>query len=315
MRQTLIYCFIAFSVLLLSSCATILNQPVQRVAIATDKNIKSVSVSKSLSVDSSLIRIDAPGFYYTVRSPRPLEVELQTDSIKKTVFLKARNSPAYWANLYYFGIGMLVDRDNTKRYAYPKNNYFTVKDSIIKRYAFAPVRKGTMNLSLSLPVPSSFNLQSEKRNYNSVGAFGLQTGVDYFYKNNQYVSLNFGAATDASFAEYFGPGYRELGTVWFANVMNNNVAGSFDLGYGINLSKLQWRRITIRDTINLDSSVKSTTMGFSLSAQHRLGNYFRIGILYQPDLLTLNHSPTFKYQHYISFNLIWKLPIKNAIER
>ncbi len=315
MRQIHTFYFTIFLALLLSSCATILNQPMQKVAIATGKNIKAVSIGKSLSVDSSLIRIDAPRFYYLVRSPEPVEVELQLDSTKKTTFLKSRNSFAYWANIYFnYGLGMLVDRDNTKRYAYPRNNYFTAEDSTIKRYVFAPVRKGTMNISLSLPLPSFFNLQSEKGNYNSVGAFGLQTGIDYFYKSNHYVSLNFGAAIDA-FGEYFGPGYREFGTVLFTNVMNNNVVGSFDLGYGINLSKLQWKRTTVGDTINMDRSIKSTAMGFSLSAQYRLGNYFRIGILYQPDILTLNHLPVLKYQHYISFNFIWKLPIKNAIER
>ncbi|MEO8962558.1 MAG: hypothetical protein ABI325_11795 [Ginsengibacter sp.] len=299
--------------LLSSSCATILNQPIQKVAIATDKNIKAVSIIKSLSVDSSLIRIDAPRFYYMVRSPKPLEVELQLDSTQKTVFLKARNSFAYWANIYCnYGIGMLVDRDNTKRYAYPGNNYFTLKDTTIKRYAFAPVRKGTINLSLSLPLPSFFSLQSETGNYNSVGALGLQAGVDYFYKRDQYLSLNFGAAIDA-FDEYFGPGYREFGTVLFTNIMNNNVVGRFDFGYGINLSKLQWRRTTIADTINLDQSIKSTALGFSLSTQYRFGNYFRLGFLYQPDLLRLGNSPALKYQHYISINCTWKIPLKNAI--
>ena len=92
---------------------------------------------------------------------------------------------------------MLVNRDNLKRYAYPKRNYFTLEDTTIKRHAFAPIRKGTINLSISWPLPSFFHLQSETGNYNSSGPFGLQTGMDYFYQNNHYVSLNFGAATDA----------------------------------------------------------------------------------------------------------------------
>lgn len=301
--------------LLFSSCATIMNQPVQKIAIVTDENIKAVSVRKSLMVDSSLIRIDAPRLYYIVRSSKPLAIDFQFDSTQKTVFLKARNSFAYWSNLYFnYGLGMLVDRDNTKRYAYPGNNFFTLKDTTIKRYAFAPVRKGTMHLSLSLPLPSFYSLQSEKGNYNSVGGFGLQTGVDYFYADDQYLSLNVGAAIDA-FGEYFGPGYRELGTVLFTNIMNNNVMGKFDLGYGINLSKLKWRRTTVGDTINLDRSIKNTALGFSLSTQYRFGNYFRLGFLYQPDLLNLSNSSALKYQHYISINFTWKLPLKNAVAK
>ncbi|HEY5463342.1 MAG TPA: hypothetical protein VIJ95_08800 [Hanamia sp.] len=299
-------------ILLLSSCATLLNQPIQRIFISTDKNIKAVSISKSLSADCSLLRIDAPTIYYIARSTKPLEVDLQLDSTKKTIFLKARNSFAFWANIENYGIGMLVDKDNIKRYAYPKRNYFNIKDTTIKRYAFAPIRKGTINLSLSWPFPSFFSLQSETGNYNSVGVLGLQTGIDYFYKNNQYVSLNFGAATDV-FGDYFGP-YFESGNTVFTSIMNNNVVGSFDLGYGISLSKFQWKRTTIGDTINLDQSIKSTALGFSLSAQYRFGNYFRFGFLYQPDFVRLNRQPALKYQHYFSFNFIWKLPIKNATE-
>ena len=301
-------------IILFSSCATILNQPIQRVFISTDQHIKSVSVTKSLSIDSSLIRIDAPKIYYLVRTNKPLSIEFQLDTTKKTILLKARNSSEYWLNIATnYGVGMLVDRDNTKRYAYPKRNYFTVKDTIIKRYAFAPIRKGTINLSLSWPLPSFFNLQSETGNYNSSGPFGLQTGVDYFYKDNHYISVNFGAATDV-FGEYFGP-YRETGTIFFTSVQNNNVVGSFDFGYGINLSKLEWKRTTIRDTINLDKSIKSTTLGFSLSTQYRFGNYFKLGTLYQPELFRINVSPALKYQHYISLNLIWKLPIKNTNQK
>jgi hypothetical protein len=243
------------------------------------------------------------------RSKKPLAVELQVDSTKKTLLLPSRNSTAYWLNIYFNdGIGMLVDKNNLKRYAYPKRNYFTVKDTTIKRYAFAPIRKGTINLSLSLPIPSFFYLQPESENYVSIGSFGLQTGVDYFYKNNRYVSLNFGAGTDI-FGEYLGKGYRESANLLFANLMNNYIAGRLDFGYGINLSKFQWRRITYGDTTNRDKTVKNILAGFSLSTQYRFGNYFRLGILYQPDLFRINTSPAFKYQHYISLNLTWKLPI------
>ena len=313
-RFTILYSIIFFSqIILFSSCATILNQPVQRVFISTDKNIRAVSVSKSLSTDSSFIGIDAVKSYYVKRSKKPLAVELQLDSSKKTILLPCHNSTAYWTNIYFnYGIGMLVDKDNVKRYAYPKRNYFTVKDTTIKRYAFAPIRKGTVNLSLSLPMPSFFQLHPESKNYISTGSFGLQTGVDYFYKTNQYVSLNFGAGTDV-FGEYIGKGYHETASILFASVMNNMLVGRFDFGFGINLSKSEWRKITVGDTINLDKTLKSTSADFSLSTQYRFGDYFRLGILYQPDIFRFNASPALRYEHYISLNFTWKLPIKNAI--
>ncbi len=314
-RFTIFYLIIIFPLtVLFSSCATILNQPVQRIFISVDKNISSVSVNKSLATDSSLTRIDAAKNYYIVRSKEPLAVELQIDSTKKTILLPSRNSTAYWANIYFNdGLGMLVDKNNVKRYAYSKRNYFAVKDTMIKRSSFAPITKGTANLSFSWPFTSFFNLQSETGNYNSTGPLGLQTGVDYFYKNNRYVSLNFGAATDI-FGEYLGKGYYESANLLFANLMNNNIAGRFDFGYGINLSKFEWRRKTIGDTINLDKTIKSTIAGFSLSIQYRFGDYFRFGILYQPGIFGLNATPVLKYQDYISLNLTWKLPLKNGMK-
>lgn len=309
--------FFVISAMMLCSCATTLNQPLQRIFIATDNNIKSVTVKRSALTDSTLIRIDAPKSYYVPRSPRPLIVELQLDSTKKVISLKARNSFAYWANIYFtYGLGMLVDRDNIKRYAYPRKNYFSVeKDTIIKRHSFTPVRKGTINLSLSLPFLGIFDLQSDNGKYTSAGIFGLETGIDFFYKNNHYVSVNIGVGTDATIVEHLGPEYFETGSSLFASVRNNNVIGSFDIGYGINLSRLQWRKNFIGDTINLNQSLKNTALGFSFSAQYRMGNYFRFGLLYQPDLFTTNLSPAFNYQHYISLSLIWKLPVRNAKEK
>ena len=307
--------FLSVSSMLFTSCATTLNQPLQRIFIATDNNIKSVTVNRSTLTDSTLIRIDAPKIYYVPRSPNPLIVELQLDSTKKIIVLKARNSFAYWANIYFnYGLGMLVDRDNTKRYSYPQKNYFTVEDTTIKRHRFPPIRKGTINLSLSLPFLGIFDLQSGNGKYTSAGIFGLETGVDFFYKNNQYVSVNIGVGTDATIVEHLGPGYFETGSSVFASVRNNHVLGSFDIGYGINVSQLQWRKMSIGDTINLDQSVKNNALGFSLSAQYRMGNYFRFGLLYQPDLFTTNRSPAFNYQHYISLDLTWKLPVRNAKE-
>ena len=308
--------FFIISAMILCSCATTLNQPLQRIFIATDNNIKSVTVNRSTLTDSTLIGIDESKIYYVPRGPKPLIGELQHYSTKKIVILKARSSFAYWANIdFNYGLGMLVDKNSTKRYAYPQKNYFSVEDTTIKRHRFPPVRKGTINLSLSLPFITIFNVQSNNRKYNSIGIFGLEAGMDFFYKKDHYVSFNIGAATDASIVDHIGPGYFETGSSLFASVQNNYVIGSFDIGYGINLSQLQWRKKTIGDTINLDQSVKNTALGFSLSAQYRMGNYFRFGLLYQPDFFSTNLSPAFNYQHYISLNLIWKLPVRNAKEK
>lgn len=307
-KYLIVFCILS----LFSSCATLLNNPVQKIFIATDNKVKVISVEKNVLVDSSLMGINAPRAYYIIRSNNSLKVNLEIDSIKKAIFLHPRNSFAYWFNIYCnYGIGMLVDKNNTRRYSYPVRNYLTVKDTSIKILRFAPINKGTINLSLSLPFTTIFSIKTTNKQYISAGIFGFEAGLDYFYQKNRYISMNIGVATDKGITEYFGPGYIQIGNTIFTSVRNNYVVGSFDFGYGINVSQLKWIRTTIGDTINLDQSKRNIGLGLSFSTQYRVGNYFRLGVLYQPNLLNTGFKSAFHYQHYISLNLIWKLPINN----
>lgn len=295
--------------LFFSSCATVLNSPVQMIIISTDKKIKVISVDRVTVIDSSFKKVNETKAYYIPRSNEPLKVNLEIDSTPKTIFLLPKKSFAYWCNIpYTYGIGMLVDKDNMKRYGYSKRNYLELEDTLIRRYNFASTKKGTLNLSLSLPYTTVFNLKTIDKRYKSAGIFGLEAGLDYFYQDNNYLSLNLGIATDR-FGEYFGPGYIQAANAKYSSFRNNNTVGSFDFGYGINVSQLKWTQQTIGDTLKIDHLIKSTQLGLSLSAQYRIGYYFRLGVLYQPALLSADFNPSFNYQHYLSLNLTWKLPI------
>ena len=163
-----------------------------------------------------------------------------------------------------------------------------------------------------VPFTTVFNIIDSSGKYNSAGIFGLEAGADFFYRNNAYLSVNIGAATDV-FAEHIGLGYYEAGNTFYASVKNNNVAGRFDLGYGISLSKFKWTKISVDSFNTFYKSKKNINIGLSLSAQYRLGNTFRLGMLYQPGLINTNFKPAVNYQHYISLNCIWKLTIKKAV--
>ncbi|WP_462250321.1 hypothetical protein [Ferruginibacter sp.] len=295
----------------LSSCATIINQPLQNIFIATDKNIKVISVEKAVLMDSSK-HTNARKEYFVKRSNTPLVITVQTDSTKKVIVLKPKNSFAYWYNIAAnYGIGMLIDRDNVKRFTYQQSSYVSVEDSSITIKRFAPIKKGAINLSLSLPFTTVFNMIDSSGKYNSAGIYGLEAGIDYFYSTNHFLSVNIGAATDV-FAEHFGPGYYETGSTIYASVKNNNAVGSFDLGYGINVSKLTWSKITLDSATTFYKRKSNINIGLSLSAQYRVANNCRLGVLYQPGLLNTSFKPAVSYQHYISFNCTWKLRIKKG---
>lgn len=293
----------------LSSCATLLNGPAQNIQITADEKIRRVSIEKALFTDSTAREATGTGIYLVRRSHETLFIHAQLDSGEKIIRLQPHNSFAFWFNIENYGVGMLIDYNNPKRYGYRRQNYLALKDTAITLRRFAPVPKRTMYFSLSVPLVNSFSLNSPDGKSNPEGPLGLEAGVDYFYKKDHYISLSAGVATSA-FADHIGIGYYDIGHTFFGSIRNSYVVGSFDLGYGLSFSDLLWTRVTNYDSVSLERSVSTLGIGFSLSAQYRLGKYFRFSLLYQPTLFSVNSSPPFGYQHYISAGLAWQWPIR-----
>lgn len=288
----------------LSSCATILNKPVQKVFITTDRNLKLISIDTTVVTDSL-----HSSNHSVQRSNRSLVIRVQTDSIEKSLRLQPTKSFAYWFNIpENYGIGMLIDKNSNKRYGYPVRNYLSLKDTTIHISRFAPVEKGAINLCLAPTLINSYDVKAAGKKYYTGGVFGMEAGLEYFFRSNQYLSFHAGAATSV-FGEYIGAGSYEIANATFASIRRNYIIGSFDLGYGVNFSQLTWKRI-YNDSAKKSELVKNPGAGLSLSAQYRLGNYFRLGFLYQPVLFNLNSKPSTGYQHFLSFNFVWKIPMK-----
>jgi len=292
-----------------SSCATILNGPAQNIRIAADKRIKDISVENALFVDSLAREPHGSGVYSVRRSQAPLSIYAQLDSGKKIIRIWPHNSIAWWANIETYGAGMLVDRKNPKRYAYRHWNYLTLKDTMLVWRRFAPISKGTVYGSVSVPLINTFNMRSPEGQSITGGPIGLGLGIDYFYSTDRFLSFSAGAATSA-FVDHIGKGYYNMGRTVFGSIRNNLIVGSFDLGYGLSVSDLLWSKIGNGDSVNGERSFRNTGVGFSFSAHYLLGRCLRLGILYQPTLFSVDHSLSFGYQHYLSAGLTWNLPIK-----
>jgi hypothetical protein len=255
--------------------------------------------------------------FYANRRRAPLKVNLQIDSSNRSFYLRAKNSLAFWLNFSTYGLGMLVDLKNPKRFAYAKSYHFTADDTLNKRYRFipikakrvlAPFKKGAINFSLSLPVGTIFNIRTIDGQYKSTGIFGIEAGVDFFYKFNHYLSVNAGAGTDVLPVDYIGPGYVDRSSAVFASVRDNIVLWKFSLGYGLNVSKFHWEEYS-NDTFKIVHTLSNIALGLSFSAQYRLTKYFSFGFLYLPTLLNSGIKPALGYQHYMSFNVLWKFPL------
>lgn len=295
------------------SCATILNRGVQKISITTSNEIKIVSL------DNSLKFFGNKNSFYVERSKNLLKIDLQIDTIQQTFFLKSHNSFAYWVNIYFnYGIGMLVDKETPKRYAFPKMTYLHRQDSNIVASRFAPTIKGTINWHIALPHVNFFYVAEQKGYRNSGGFWGVESGLDYFYKDDRFVSVYGGAATD-----FFVPvpaavdirGEFQSSTGIFVNARNNHRIGSFDLGYGISYSRLYWRKTNNIDSTFIPETKKNSAFGLSFSSSYRFGKLFQLGLLYQPYFLRIDSRVGVGYQHQISIELVWKIPVRRLSQQ
>jgi hypothetical protein len=231
--------------------------------------------------------------------------------VEETLSLKPHRSFAFWFNIYAnYGIGMLVDMKEPKSFGYPTWTYLSAKDSGIFPRRFPHPSKGDFRLSLRLAPVDVFIVNSPEGKYYSGGIFGVEVGLDYFYRNAHYLSVSTGAATNAAPVDHFGKGSIITANAFYLNVRGNHQIGRFEFGYGINFSDLQWVRSTRGDTVIRNKIVDNLGFGLSLSAKYRLGKFIWAEALYQPDLMDARLS-RFSYQHYISLGLTWKFPFKN----
>ena len=106
---------VLFAVLtLLSSCASMFNQPHTSISLYTTQ--PSVIVQNHDTLQTT----DNKASLLIERKREPLMLILTTDSIKKTIRIEPGNSLMYWSNiLFNYGLGMLYDKNKPKRYGYP----------------------------------------------------------------------------------------------------------------------------------------------------------------------------------------------------
>jgi hypothetical protein len=176
----------ACSLVFMTSCATLLNRRTQAIHIATDNKITGLRIEQATRLDSTT--------YVVTRGRQDLTIHFRLDTTEKTLLLRSRNSFAFWFNVYNYCAGMLIDWKNPKRFSYPAYTYLTTKDTAVERHRYPPTPKGKVRFSLGFSPAGGFSLASSVGRFSAYSPFGLETGLDYFYKPDRYVSLSLGGA-------------------------------------------------------------------------------------------------------------------------
>jgi len=257
------------------------------------------------------------------RKKEVLSIVAMTDRITKPIEIKPRNSFAYWLNIYptpLFWTGFLIDKNNPKRYSYPKRIYINSADTISKYYSYSQSdNKGEFHLHLSLPHMNTFCLNPKNEDYKvSIGFWGLSIGLDYYHSSNQFINIGvsgvmdfflpFPAAVDLS-------GEHEAANSLYVSLSNNHKVGRFSIGYGLSFGRNTWSFIyhdrfdpppPTRDPVTRSHNV----LGLIFPSYFQLGERFNIGVVYRPTFYRPNLTKKFSYEHLISVDFAWKIRIK-----
>ncbi len=301
----------------MTSCATIINQPYKSITIYTTEPTDIILNKDTVKTINNEARLKI------ARKKEPLIITAHTDSLSKTFSVKPKNSCWYWGNIFCnYGIGMLVDRNNPKRYTYPKRIYLNSTDTIDKYYTYRPFNnKGELYLHISLPHINSFYLipENEEPKINT-GFFGLTIGVDYYHSRYQFVNFGISAVSD-----FFLPvpapidisGEYELMSSRYISLSNNYKIKRFTVGYGLSYAKNTW---DFRYYDRFDpppptrEPVKKSNHAFGLifPIYFQLGEFFNIGVVYRPTFYRPNVTEKFEYEHVISLDFAWKIILKKS---
>ena len=312
MKQIL---YILIVPILMSSCATIVNQPYKYVTVHTTEPSTIIYRRDTINTIDNKVHLKVE------RKKETLSIVAATDSLTKTIRIESRNSFMYWANILNCGTGMLVDMKNPKRYSYPDKIYINSADKIDRYYLYGKANnKGELYLHLS-PPPSICLFQMTPENEGIKVHVGLEkfaVGLDYYHSKNQFIHL--GVSKVVSGGDFSLKIYKsELINSDYICLSNNYKIGRFSIGYGLSYAKNTWEYekwewghlFFIPVPVTVESAKKNhNAFGLIFPGYFQLGEYFYVGVVYRPTFYRPNVMDKFSYEHLISVDFAWKIRLK-----
>ena len=296
--------------ILLSSCATILNRRSTKIEIHTIPDSVKVVLDSGLTVTSPVI-LQVP------RSYDDFKLTFLKDTVSKTVLVRSKIAPQVWGNLVlliYSPVGLFIDLYSKKKiFSYRKDLLadLTVEPPKIRKWY--PNQKGNVYLEVKMPALNFLKLDTGLKAGNYTMLFGMILGADYYYSRQGFISAELGS-TGA-----FHPGNRFLGrqvadssgkvipdtvekaTSVFLRINNNHDFKVASIGYGLNLSDYLYSK-TITDSSGQKTSTGKTlhslSLGCNAGVSVRVFQFLTVGITYAPSFFNLS-AGRYEYSHVI----------------
>lgn len=167
-------------ILILNSCATIINGKKAAVNISADQKGKIVFQNDTIVINTEQTTIRP------IRSKKPLEFKVIKDSLQENFSFNSKVSPLFWANIFNnYGIGMLVDFTNDNRFTYNHNLHF-VTDSITNTIELS-------NKKIAIIPKNKIFIYTSPLQFLDFFSIPIATiGSEYFIRNNFSIGLEYG---------------------------------------------------------------------------------------------------------------------------
>jgi len=178
--------------------------------------------------------------------------------------------------------------------------------------------KGDIYLDLSIPYANYFHVLPENEEVkNRFGFLGIGAGLDYYHSENQFLNVRGDALIDFPFPVPVSlnvGGESEHMTSITASLSNNHRIRRFTIGYGLSYARNTWQhRIYEDEPIHppVKESISKThdTLGLIFPVYFRVNNIFNIGVVYHPTFFRPNMTDKFSYEHLMSIDFAFKIPI------
>jgi hypothetical protein len=214
---------------------------------------------------------------------------------------------------------MLAERNNPKRYTHLRRIFLNSSDTLNQYFRYRKPQKGELHLHLSLPWVNSFRLKpiNETTKW-SFGFWGASVGADYHHSKYQFLNVSASGVTDflvpvPAPVDYSGE--YEITSSTYMSASNNHRIGAFSAGYGLSFSRNTWQLLysgRFGAPPPSRAPVKKTnyTLGLVLPFYYHTAKAFNLGLIYRPTFIQLNSVNRFQYEHLISIDFAWKIPLK-----
>lgn len=209
---------IGIVLLFCSSCATIFNKQTTHVYLIAKTPIKVVMDKDTLTSVKNRVTLIVP------RQKAPIEITVFNDTISKKITLNSKNSFAYWYNIYAnYGIGMLIDKDNPKRYAYPKQVYVPMDTTRENHLPYIPYSLSYKNNIKITPLRLLMSHPGIELSYERYFSKKFSSQVSFAALFNLYSSAE---------EKYVGSGYQvAIEEKYFLKESANKAYFSIETGY------------------------------------------------------------------------------------